>query len=69
MSEQITAVRELLSGGDMWTAERVAGAFSGAKPADVTPVLESLSVLGLLLSFDDEEDQPPRWKAVSTAAA
>ncbi len=68
MPEQIAAVRELLTGSTgLWTAERVAAGFIGAKPADVAPVLESLAMLGLLLTFED--DDGPRWKAVAVTSA
>lgn len=68
MPEQIAAVRELLTGSTgLWTAERVAAGFIGAKPADVAPVLESLAMLGLLLTFED--DDGPRWKAVAVGSA
>ncbi len=63
MSEQITSVRDTLSGSaGLWTAAQVAAAFAGAKPADVIPVLESLASLGFLLTFDSDDGL--RWKAV-----
>lgn len=68
MAEQIAAVRDLLGGGTgLWTAPQVAAAFTGAKPADVTPVLESLAMLGHLLTFDTED--PPRWRAAEPRPA
>jgi hypothetical protein len=66
LAEQIGAARDLVTGGSgLWTANSVAAAFSGAKPADVVPVLESLAMLGHLLTFGGEDD--PRWKAVKLA--
>ena len=63
MAEQIGAVRDMLGGTTgLWTAGQVASGFTGAKADDVTPVLESLATLGLLLAFEGEEG--PRWKAV-----
>lgn len=63
MSEQITAVRDTLSGSTgLWTPLQVAAAFTGARPADVTPVLESLASLGFLLGFGSEDE--PCWKAL-----
>ena len=63
MSEQITSARDRFSGSaGLWTAPQVAAAFTGAKPDDVIPVLESLASLGFLLTFDGEGGL--RWKAV-----
>ncbi len=63
MAEQITAVRDTLAGSSgLWTARQVAAGFTGAKPADVAPVLESLATLGHLLAFEGEDE--PRWKAL-----
>ncbi len=67
MAEQVSAVRDVLAGSTaLWTTERVAGCFQGAKAKDVEPVLESLAALGLALPFDGEDGA--RWKAVTAPA-
>lgn len=66
LADQIGAVRDLVSGSrGFWTASAAAAAFSGARPADLAPILESLATLGLLLTFESEDG--PRWKAVKPA--
>ena len=62
LPEQLAAVRELLGGSaSLWTAREVAATFTGAKPDDVAPILESLASLGFLLAFPGEDE--PRWKS------
>ena len=66
LADQIGAVRDLITGSrGFWTSTTAAAAFSGARPADVAPILESLATLGLLLTFESEDG--PRWKAVKSA--
>jgi len=68
LAEQITAVREVVSGSAaLWATERVAACLTGAKAQDVAPILESLAALGHLLEF--EGDNGPRWKAVTSGSA
>ena len=52
LPEQIAAVRDLLLGQAVaWTAKQVCKQFQGAKSRDVQTVLESLTALGLLVTF------------------
>jgi hypothetical protein len=67
LPEQIAAVRDLLSGATVggWSLEQVAGAFTGAKPKAVEPVLQGLAALGILLTY--EADGTRRWRATRLA--
>lgn len=57
LPEQIAAVRDLLLGQtSAWTAKQVCKQFKGAKSRDVQIVLESLTALGLLVTFQPSGD-------------
>ncbi|MDQ3283526.1 MAG: class I SAM-dependent DNA methyltransferase, partial [Acidobacteriota bacterium] len=60
---QIAAVREIVAANanESWTAERTMRAFKGAKRTQVEVVLESLSALGLLVTFSDATGR--QWTA------
>jgi hypothetical protein len=62
LPDQIAAVRDLVHGtATAWTVEAVARSFKYARTATVTPVLESLAALGLLVSYPGESGQA--WRA------
>ena len=57
LPEQIAAVRDLLLGQAVaWTAKQVCKQFQGAKSKDVQTVLESLTALGLLVTFQPSRE-------------
>ena len=55
LPERIASVRDLLQPGGEWTLGRVKAAFSGAKPKELTAVLESLATLGLLRQVESAD--------------
>ncbi len=55
LPERIASVRDLLQPGGEWTLARVKAAFSGAKPKELTAVLESLATLGLLRQVESAD--------------
>ena len=65
LRDQVSSVRDLFtaSGRDRpgWTAQEVARAFRGARRTEVTSVLEALTSLGVLLSFDTPTGR--QWRA------
>ena len=61
LAEQIAAVRELVTRtSDAWSADQVAAAFKGAKKTTIAELLDGLSALGLLVSYDLPEGR--RWR-------
>ena len=54
LPSQIAAVRDLITSNpnETWTLDRTAKAFKGAKRAQVQSVLDSLTALGLIVTFD-----------------
>jgi len=59
---QVAAVRDLLLGGRAWSVEQVARSFKGAKRRDVEGVLDSLTALGIAVSY--ETSQGKRWRGI-----
>lgn len=59
LPERIAAVRDLLQLGGDWNLAKVRAAFSGAKPKELTTILESLATLGLLRRVEMTEG--PIW--------
>jgi len=67
LPDQISAVRELVTKTpDEWSAAEVAAAFKGAKKPDVEELLETLSALGLLVSYELVEGR--RWRSAKFVA-
>lgn len=61
LAVQIAAIRDLVrKPGSSWSVVQVCGAFRGAKKKDVEAVLESLTALGLILTFETPDGR--RWK-------
>lgn len=68
LAEQIAAVRDLVTTTAVeWSAAEVVAAFKGAKVDDVAEVLDSLTALGLLVSYELVEGR--RWRAASAFAS
>ncbi len=68
LAEQISEVRDLVtSSTSEWAAEELARAFKGAKVADVVEVLDSLTALGLLVTYELVEGR--RWRAARAFAS
>ena len=64
--QQILAVRDLLATArGLLSLERVAGAFTDAKPDEVESVVDSLAALGLVVVFPSENG--PLYKSVTAA--
>ena len=64
LAEQIAAVRDLVTKSSAeWTAANVAANFKGAKADDVTEVLESLTALGMLVTYEVAAER--RWRGSS----
>jgi hypothetical protein len=67
LPDQISAVRELVTKTpDEWSAEQVAASFKGAKKLDVEELLETLSALGMLVSYELVEGR--RWRSAKFVA-
>jgi hypothetical protein len=69
LPDQVSAVRDLLLESRAWGVEQMAKAFKGARRREVESVLESLTALGLAVTYDLPEGK--RWRGVErgTAAA
>lgn len=61
LPDRIAAVRDLLRQGGAWDLARVRAAFDGAKPKEVTGILDSLTALGLIAKLPDSG---PSWRAI-----
>jgi hypothetical protein len=65
LSEQVGSVRDLLTrgGSTEWAAADVVAALKGATEAEVAEVLDSLSALGLLVTYELPEGR--RWRSAA----
>jgi hypothetical protein len=63
LPSQIAAVRDLITTNptEIWTLDRTAKSFKGAKRAQVQSVLDSLAALGLIVTFGDANAR--EWRA------
>jgi hypothetical protein len=62
LSDQVAAVRDLLTrGSSEWSAADVVGSLKGAPEAEVVEVLDSLTSLGLLITYELTEGR--RWRS------
>ncbi len=67
LPEQIAAVRELVTRTpDEWSAAQVAASFKGSKAKDIEELLDTLSALGLLVSYELVEGR--RWRSAKFVA-
>lgn len=64
LSNQVATVRDLLTRGSAeWSGADVAAALKGAAAVDVVEVLDSLTALGLLISYELPEGR--RWRSAA----